>query len=152
MPFFQPRPFYQFQPTENQFYQEKIAEDERNIWTSYKKILYKCIGTTPMERLRLFAAVLFLFMAAGFKKHALLTYSTSLFLWLVFPVLPKITPYFSLGKWMLSIQVLFSFLYCLALAAFVSIFYTVAPKEMTRLILFSAISLFVLANRSNIKL
>ena len=131
----------------DQFHQDEIfdkVEDERNIWTSYKKILYKSVGTTRMDRLRLFVAVLFLFMAVGFKKHALLTYTTSLFSWLVFPVLPRITPYFSLGKWVFSMQILVSALYGTALAVFVSIFYTLNQGEMTRFVGFSAISLLVL--------
>jgi hypothetical protein len=123
---------------------EEITEDD-NFWTSYKKILYKYIATNHMLRVRLFAAVFFMFAAVGLYRHALLTYSTSLFLWSIFPVLPKFSPYFSLGKWILPLQVIIALLYGIALALFVSIFYTVPKREITQLIIFSTISLLVLA-------
>ena len=49
-------PFFQ---SGDQFNQDEIVEDEKNIWASYKKTLYK-VDTSRMARLRLFAAVLFI--------------------------------------------------------------------------------------------
>jgi hypothetical protein len=132
---------------------------ESKNFSGYKRMLYLYITTTRMVRMRLLIAAISLFMTsympasltrfghtvAHFYDHALLAYLTSLSLWITFPFISMVAPCFSLGRWIVPIQIFISLTYGIALALFVSIFYTVPKSEIIQLIVFSAISLLMLA-------